>query len=58
MFLHFSYQRFYWIILAVAGVCARLLASAEAQPTLREERAAAGWLTEETKLEPETVGAR
>jgi hypothetical protein len=58
MFLHFSYQRFYWIALAIAGVCARLLAGAETQPTAREERGASAWLAEETEFEAEAVGVR
>ena len=47
VFLHFSYQRYYWITVALAGVAVRLLQEAAARPTPQEEAAAAAWLVDE-----------
>jgi len=47
VFLHFSYQRYYWITVALAGVAVRLLQEAAERPTPQEEAAAAAWLADE-----------
>jgi len=47
VFLHFSYQRYYWITLALAGIAVRLIEEAAPRPTPEEEAAAAAWLVKE-----------
>jgi O-antigen ligase len=47
VFLHFSYQRYYWIALALAAIAARLIQEESEKPTREEEAAAAAWLVEE-----------
>ena len=56
IFLHFSYQRYYWIALALAAIAARLVQQESMRPTPEEERAAAAWLVEELQT-PEAAGA-
>jgi hypothetical protein len=56
VFLHFSYQRYYWITLALAGIAARLIQEAASRPTPEEEEAAAAWLVDElSPSEPAAV---
>jgi hypothetical protein len=56
LFLHFSYQRYYWIALALGAIAARLIRQESEKPTQEEEAAAAAWLVEELRA-PETVEA-
>jgi hypothetical protein len=56
VFLHFSYQRYYWIALALGAIAARLVQQESEKPTVEEEAAAAAWLVEELAT-PEVVGA-
>ncbi|MGH2569604.1 MAG: O-antigen ligase family protein [bacterium] len=56
VFLHFSYQRYYWIALALGAIAARLVQQESEKTTPEEEAAAAAWLVEELQT-PETVVA-
>jgi O-antigen ligase len=56
VFLHFSYQRYYWIALALGAIAARLVQQESERPTPEEESAAAAWLVEELQT-PEPAAA-